>query len=93
MVEIFTNALNHLRGRCIEGIEPDEKICQEFAEKSLGLAAALVPHIGYSRASEVAQHALTKGKSLFETVLELGFLTEEEIQKILDPKKMTEPNL
>lgn len=93
MIEILTNALKQVRVRCIEGIEPNAEVCREYSEKSLGLAAALSPYIGYSQAAEVAKQSLAKGKSLIEIVVEMGLLTEEEIQKILDPKKMTEPNL
>jgi aspartate ammonia-lyase len=67
--------------------------CREYAKNSLGLATALTPYIGYSKAAEAAEQSLARGESLIETVVEMGLLTEEEIQKILDPKKMTEPNL
>jgi aspartate ammonia-lyase len=93
MIEILTNALNQVKILCIEGIEPNVEICQEYAEKSMGLATALSPHIGYSQAAEIAKRSVAEGKSLIEIVLEEGLLTNEEIQKILDPKKMTEPNL
>ncbi len=93
MLEILTNGLKQATARCIQGIRPNVDRCQEYAKNSLGLAAALTPYIGYSRAAEVAKQSLARGKSLIETVVEMGLLTEEEIQKIMDPKKMTEPNL
>jgi aspartate ammonia-lyase len=93
MVEILTNGLKQVKTLCIEGIEPDEERCRDYAENSLGLATALSPYIGYSRASAVARQSLAEGKSVREIVIEKGLMTEEEIRKILDPKKMTEPNL
>jgi aspartate ammonia-lyase len=93
MAEILTNALKQVNTRCLQGIEPNVENCLGYAEKSMGLALALTPYIGYSKASEIAKQSLAKGKSLAEIVLEMGLLTEEQVQKILDPKKMTKPNL
>jgi aspartate ammonia-lyase len=93
MVEILTNGLKQLNARCIQGIEPNAERCLDYAKNSMGLATALSPHIGYSKAAEAAKHSLEMGKSLIETVVAMGLLDEEEIKKILDPKKMTEPNL
>jgi len=93
MIEILTNALNQVKVLCIEGIEPNVERCQEYAKNSMGLATALSPYIGYSQAAEIAKRSLVERKSLIEIVLDEGLLTEEEVQKILDPKKMTEPNL
>jgi aspartate ammonia-lyase len=93
MIEILTNALKQVKTRCIEGIEANVEVCQEYAKKSMGLAAALSPYIGYSKAAEVAKRSLEEGRPLIEIVMEKGWLTKKEIKEILDPKKMTEPNL
>jgi aspartate ammonia-lyase len=93
MIEILTNAFVQVKTRCIEGIEANVGVCQEYAKKSMGLAAALSPYIGYSKAAEVAKRSLEEGRPLIEIVQEKGWLTKKEIKEILDPKKMTEPNL
>lgn len=93
MIEILTNALDQLKARCIEGIVPNVETCQEYAQKSIGLAAALSPYIGYSQAAGIARQSLSEGKTLIEVVLDKGLLTEKEVRKILNPKKLTEPNL
>jgi len=93
MIEILTNSLNQVKTRCIEGVEPNTDMCEEYAKKSLGLATALSPYIGYSQAAEMAKQSLAENKPLIEIVLKKGLLTEKEIQKILDPKRLTEPNL
>jgi aspartate ammonia-lyase len=92
MIDILTNGLNQLNKRCIEGIEPNEERCRDYAKNSLGLATALSPYIGYAKAAEAAEKSLETGKSLSEIVMDMDLLTEKELQKILDPKKMTEPN-
>jgi aspartate ammonia-lyase len=93
MIEILTNAFNQVKVRCIDGIIAHAERCQEYAEKSLGLAAALSPHIGYLQTAEIAQQSLAEGRDLTEIVLEKGLLTQKRIEEILNPKKMTEPNL
>jgi fumarate hydratase, class II len=54
-------------------------------------ATALVPLIGYDKASQIAHHALEKDLSLKAAALELGFVGEAEFERIVDPRKMTAP--
>ncbi len=93
MIEILTHALNQVKTRCIDGIEANAERCREYAEKSVGLVAALSPHIGFLQAAEIAKKSLAEGRPLAELVLEKGLLTQKRIEEILNPKKMTEPNL
>jgi len=93
MIEILTNAFNQVKVRCIEGIIAHTKRCQEYAEKSMGVAAALSPHIGYLQTAEIAQQSLAEGRDLTEIVLEKGLLTQKRVEEILNPKNLTEPNL
>jgi aspartate ammonia-lyase len=93
MLEILTNGLRQVNNECVQGIRPNVERCREFARDSLGLATALTPYIGYSKAAELAKQSLKLGKSLIETARDTGLLSEEEIQKILDPDELTEPNL
>jgi aspartate ammonia-lyase len=85
-VEAFTE-------RCVRGITADRERCQRFAEGSMGLATALNPYIGYSAAAKVAQEALARGVSLRQVVLEQGLLAAEELDAILDARRMTEPGI
>lgn len=93
MIQIMGNALKQVKRKCIDGIQADVDKCKMYAEKSLGLATALSPHIGYDRAAEVVKEALDKGKTLMEVVLEKGWLDKKRMEEILDPKKMTEPRI
>jgi len=88
---ILTNAVNVFASRCVQGIEADEERCRQYAEHTMGLAAALNPYIGYLAAAEAAKEALTTGRPLRDVVLEKGLLTAEELDRILDPAAMTEP--
>jgi aspartate ammonia-lyase len=93
MAEILTNGLIQVNKRCIQGIKANVEKCEDYVKNSLGLATALSPLIGYSQAAKVAGQSLAQRKSLIEVVIEMGLMTEEEIRNVLDPKKMTEPNL
>jgi fumarate hydratase class II len=52
---------------------------------------ALSPVIGYDKASKIAHHALDNDLSLKQAALGLGFVTEEEFDRVVDPAKMVHP--
>ena len=56
------------------------------------LVTALNPHIGYDKAAEVAKKAQKDNTSLKEAVIELGYLSEEDFDKLVDPNKMIKPS-
>jgi len=90
---IFGNALTILREKCIEGITANKERCQHYSESSMGLATALNPTIGYAKAAEVAKEALASHKTIVQVIREKKILTEEQIKKVMDPVKMTEPGI
>jgi aspartate ammonia-lyase len=89
-LEIYRNALQVLRQKCIDGIEADEAVCKEFAEKSVSIVTALTPHIGYLKAAEVVKEAVKKNKGVRAVLLEMKLLDESLLNEILDPYKLTE---
>lgn len=93
MLHILGNAVKEVRVRCIEGIEADIETCREYAKRSLGLALALTPTLGYTMASKVATEAKEKGISLIEVIQEKGLFSPEELEEILDAARMTEPGI
>ncbi len=88
---ILKNSIHVFREKCVDGITVNEERCRFYVDKSLGIATALNPFIGYMKAAEVAKEALKSGKSVRELVLEKGYLTEAEMNKALDPMRLTEP--
>jgi aspartate ammonia-lyase len=91
--KILGNALREVKVRCIDGIEANLDQCRKYAEETLGLATALSPIIGYTKASEVAKEAKEKGKSLVEVIKDKELLNPEELEGILDAVRMTEPGI
>jgi aspartate ammonia-lyase len=90
-LQVLRNAVDAFTEKCVKGIEADEEMCRFWSDRSLGLATALNPRIGYEAAAEVAKEAQRSGKSVREIVLEKGMLTPTELADELDPAKLTEP--
>ena len=74
--------------KCAVGLEPIEANIKEHVDHSLMLVTALNPKIGYYKAAEIAQKAHKEGKTLKAKAIELGYLTAEEFDQWVDPKKM-----
>jgi aspartate ammonia-lyase len=86
---ILRNALRTLRVFCVNGITANEDVCRAFVEKSIGIVTALNPVLGYEIATKLAAEALHSGRGVVEIVRERKLLSEDEIQRILDPASMT----
>ena len=78
-----------LADRCIAGIKADAKRCEELIEKSLSIITPLSVKIGYNRAAELVHEAFQSGRTIRELLTEKGELAKEEIDDVLDPRKMT----
>jgi aspartate ammonia-lyase len=91
MIEIMGNAIEQVRTKCVEGIRADEGRCLEYAEKSLGLATALSPKLGYAQTAEIVREALKRGKTVRDIAVEKGILTRTAAERLLDLKKLTKP--
>jgi aspartate ammonia-lyase len=87
--KILTNTMKAFRMKCVDGITPNDNIMQKYIEQSIGIVTALNPVLGYEKTTELAKEALETGKGVLELVREQNLLTEEQIQVLLDPKKMT----
>src|SRR5258707_11472941 len=90
-ITILTNMLRQLTDKCIAGITANDKRCKFYVQATVSLATALNPYIGYAKAAEVAKESVAMGRSIIQIVRERKLLTEEQINEILDPARMTEP--
>ncbi len=73
---------------CAAGIEPNRPVLQKHLENSLMLVTALNPYIGYYKSAEIAKKAHKEGSTLKEAALSLGYVTSEEFDEWVDPRKM-----
>ncbi len=85
---ILGDAATMLRRYSIEGIRLDRARIEGYVEDSLMLVTALSPVIGYDKAAEIAHHALEHHLSLRDAALATGFVSAEEFDRIVVPKKM-----
>jgi aspartate ammonia-lyase len=92
-IDILKNAMTVFAEYCVEGITANEERCRDYVEHSNGLATALNAYIGYSAAAKVAQENSRTGRPIREIVLEMGILSAEDLDRILDPVAMTEPGV
>src|SRR5437762_275950 len=80
-----------LADRCVKGITANREHLRQLVENSIGIVTALNPYIGYANATQVAQEALTTGRSVSELVLEKKLLSKERLAEILQPEVLTKP--
>ncbi|HKK28459.1 MAG TPA: class II fumarate hydratase [Gemmatimonadota bacterium] len=90
---ILASVSREFAERCVVGIEANEERCRRNAESTAALATALAPEIGYDRAARVAKRSLAEDLTLRDVVLEEGLLSEDELDRILDFRAMTEPGI
>ena len=88
-VDMLGNAAKTFAQECISGITANAEHCEELVENSVGIITALCPFIGYAQSAKIAKKAIRTGRSVRELIMEEGILTEEELNKVLDPYKMT----
>ena len=87
---LLASASDTFAERFVAKLEANREHCAGQVERSMALATALTPAIGYDEASEVATTALQEGKTVREVAVEKGYLTEDEADEVLDPRRMTE---
>lgn len=90
-IQMLSNAMRTLRLRCVDGITANVDVCRDMVQRSIGLVTALNPYLGYERTSEVAKEALASGRSVYDIVLEKGYLDKNKLDEVLSPSAMTRP--
>jgi aspartate ammonia-lyase len=89
-MQILTSATTVLTERCVTGIEANRAMCEYWVERSAALATALAPQIGYARAAELSKRSVKEGVLIRDLVRRDGLLPEDQIDEVLDLRKMTE---
>ena len=89
-MRILTNAIMALDTRCVSGITASESQAAYWVERSAALATALAPRIGYAKAAELAKESVKTGESIRALVTRLKLLPQDELDRVLDLRSMTE---
>jgi fumarate hydratase, class II len=90
-ITILSDGCTNFRKFLVEGTQPNRKKIKEYVDRSLMLVTALVPVIGYDKASKIAHYAMENDLTLKQAALHLGFVTEADFDRIVDPAKMVKP--
>ena len=90
-ITIMTDGCVNFRKFLVEGTRPNLKKIKEYVDRSLMLVTALAPVIGYDKASKIAHYAMDNDLTLKAAALKLGFVSEKEFDRVVDPAKMVRP--
>jgi fumarate hydratase class II len=90
-IELLADGCKSFQNNCLVGIQPNLQKIQEYVGKSLMIAAALNPVVGYDNAAKIAKIALKEYKSLKQVAVELGLMTEEDYDKTIIIENMLSP--
>jgi len=90
-ITLLTDGCTNFRRFLVEGTRPNLKKIAEYVDRSLMLVTALAPVIGYDKASKIAHYAIDHDLTLKAAALQLGFVSEEEFNRVVDPAKMVRP--
>jgi fumarate hydratase, class II len=88
---LLSDGAENFRKHLVEGTRPNEKKIAENVARSVMLVTALVPLIGYDKAAKIAHRAMHDDLTLKEAALQLGFVSEEDFDRMIDPQKMVRP--
>jgi fumarate hydratase class II len=90
-ITLMADGCTNFRKFLVEGTQPNRKKIREYVERSLMHVTALAPVIGYDKASKIAHYAMEHDLTLKTAALKLGFVTEAEFDRVVDPAKMVRP--
>lgn len=92
-IKLLTNGARNLADRCITGVVANKERAESLIENSLAMVTALAPKIGYDAAAKIAKVAYTTGKTVRQIAMEQKVLPEDELNRVLDLMRQTEPGL
>ncbi len=88
--ELLASAAETFRSKAVAGVEADAERATELLERNIIVVTSLAPKIGYDQAATIAKEAFASGRSVRQVALEMGVLSEEELDAALDLRRMTE---
>lgn len=91
-IQLLSDGVRSFTENCLTGIEANEDRIQSLMQNSLMLVTALNPHIGYDNAAKIAKTAYAENKTLKQTGVDLGLLTEEQFDEWVKPENMVSPS-
>lgn len=90
-IKLLADVARSFTDNCVVGIQANRAHIAELVSKSLMLVTALNPHVGYDNAAKIAKKAYAENKTLKQTAVELGLLSEEDYDRLIRPQDMVRP--
>jgi fumarate hydratase class II len=90
-IELLGRAARVFADRCVAGIEANRERCESLVEQSLAMCTSLAPVIGYDKAADVAKESHKSGKTVRQVAAERKLMSDAELKKALNPRRMTQP--
>jgi fumarate hydratase, class II len=87
-LRLLADGMSHFRRFCLEGLAPNRERLADSVSRSLMLVTALAPRIGYDKAAQIAKHAHQHNLTLREAALQLGYVSAQEFDQLVDPARM-----
>ncbi len=91
-IDLLAAAASNFSEQCVKGIQATTK-GPEMVERGLAICTSLAPIIGYDAAADISKQAYKTGKTVREVAREKTSLSEEDLDRILNPENMTKPGL
>jgi fumarate hydratase class II len=91
-LRLLADGMQSFEHHCVQGISANRERIGDLMARSLMLVTALVPHIGYDKAAEIAKHASHENTSLKQAALALGYVTAEDYERWVVPATMIRPS-
>ena len=92
-IKLLADSCNNFTDFLVAGLKPNREQIDAHLHRSLMVVTALTPAIGYDRAAQIALLALNRGLTLREAAVQLGYLSAEEFDRLVDPYKMAVPDI
>ena len=84
----LTGAVETFTVNCVSGITANEERCRELVDGSVGVITAICPKVGYKESADIAKTAIQTGESVRDVLKNKRIMSEDEIEKLLDPTTM-----
>ena len=91
-IELLARAARVFADRCAAGIEANRERCETLVEQSLAMCTSLAPKIGYDKAADIAKESFKTNKTVRQLAREKRLMPDDELNKLLDPMRMTRPD-
>jgi fumarate hydratase class II len=90
-IELLASASRVFADRTVAGLEANRERCESLVEQSLAMCTSLAPLIGYDQAADIAKESFGTGKTVRQVALERKVADEADLNRALDPRRMTQP--